>query len=92
MRDIRHVVTHRCKELLQYDNNNYKPCAIQFDKWFPYDDNPREWILKVVETSDEDWDIRYLWGVARIKYCPFCGQELVPPLTLVTDDESEQNE
>ena len=89
---IRHVVTHRCNDLLQYDNDNYKPCAIQFDKWFPYDDNPREWILKVVETSDEDWDIRYLWSVARIKYCPFCGQELVPPLTLVTDDESEQNE
>ena len=89
MRDIRHVVTHRCKELLQYDNNNYKPCAIQFDKWFPYDDKPRTWILKTVEMCEEDWDIRYLQNAARISYCPFCGEKLIPPLTLV---ESEQNE
>ena len=90
MRNIRHVVTHRCKELLEYDNETYKPCAIQFDQWLPYNDSPRDWVLKVVETSDEDWDIKYLWGVARIKYCPFCGQKLESPLTLVTD-ESEQN-
>lgn len=87
MRDIRHVVTHRCKELLEYSNNNYKPCAIHFDKWFPYDDNPREWILKVVETSEEDWDIRYLKNVSKVKFCPFCGEELKIPLTLI---ESEQ--
>ena len=88
MRDIRHVVTHRCKELLQYDNNNYKPCAIQFDKWFPYDDKPRTWILKTVEMCEEDWDIRYLQNAARIMYCPFCGEKLEAPLTLV---ESEKN-
>ena len=38
MRDIRHVITHRCNELLQYNNDNYKPCAIQFDKWFSFFD------------------------------------------------------
>ena len=90
MRNIRHVVTHRCNELLEYYNNNYKQCAIQFDKWFLYDDNPREWILKAVETSEEDWDIKYLINVAKLKYCPFCGQKLIPPLESVKD-ESEQN-
>ena len=88
MKDIRHVVTHRCNELLEYDNNNYKPCAIQFDKWFPYDDNPREWILKTLEINEEDWDIRYLINVAKVRFCPFCGEELKTPLTLV---ESEHN-
>ena len=47
MRDIRHVVTHRCNELLRYNNENkWKPCAIHFDKWFSFEDKPREWILK----------------------------------------------
>jgi hypothetical protein len=88
MRNIRHVVTHRCNELLKYDNNNYKPCAIQFDKWFPYDDKERTWILKTLESSEEDWDIKYMWNTAKIKFCPFCGEKLNPPLTLI---ESEQN-
>ena len=87
MRDTRHVVTHRCNELLQYDNNNYKPCAIQFDKWFPYDDKPREWILKTVEMWEEDWDIKYLQNAARVKFCPFCGEELKTPLTLVESEK-----
>lgn len=89
MRDIRHVVTHRCNELLQYNNDNYKPCAIQFDKWFPlldYDDDHRTWILKTVETNEEDWDIKYLTNVARVKFCPFCGEELKIPLTLVESE------
>jgi len=86
MRDIRHIITHRCKELLEYDNNNYRPCAIQFDKWFPYDKEPRKWILKTLEVSDEDWDIRYLVNVAKVRFCPFCGEELKIPLTLVESE------
>ena len=90
MRDIRHVVTHRCNELLQYNNDNYKPCAIQFDKWFSffdYDDDHRTWILKTVETNEEDWDIKYLTNVARVRFCPFCGEELKTPLTLVESEK-----
>ena len=45
MRDIRHVINHRCNELLKYDNNNFKPCAIHFDKWLL--DEDRTWILKI---------------------------------------------
>ena len=86
MRDIRHVVTHRCNELLKYNNNNYKPCAIQFDKCFQYDNKPREWILRTLEMSEEDWDIKYLQNAARISYCPFCGKKLISPLTLVESE------
>ena len=92
MKDIRHVVTHRCNELLRYNNENkWKPCAIHFDKWFSFEDKPREWILKSLE-SDLDYDVAFMINVAVINNCPFCGEKLIPPLTLVTDDESEQNE
>ena len=86
MRDIRHVINHRCNELLKYDNDNFKPCAIHFDKWLHNED--RTWILKALETSNEDWSIKYMWNIAKIVYCPFCGEKLETPLTLV---ESEQN-
>ena len=86
MRDIRHVVTHRCNELLRYNNENkWKPCAIHFDKWFPYDDKPREWILKTLET-DLDYDVSFMDNVAVIKYCPFCQEELKAPLTLIESE------
>ena len=86
MREIRHVINHRCNELLKYDKDNFKPCAIHFDKWLYNED--RTWILKALETSNEDWDIKYMWNIAKIVYCPFCGEKLETPLTLV---ESEQN-
>ena len=88
MRDIRHVVTHRCKELLEYnqnENTSFKPCAIHFDKWL-LENEPRHWILKSLET-DFDYDVTYMTNIAIIKHCPFCGEELKIPLTLV---ESEQ--
>ena len=86
MRDIRHVVTHRCNELLKYNNENkWKPCAIHFDKWFSFEDKPREWILKTLET-DLDYDVSFMDNVAVIKYCPFCQEELKAPLTLVESE------
>ena len=88
MRNIRHIINHRCNELLKYDNNNYKPCTIHFDKWHPYDNEGRVWILKALETSDEDWSIKYMYNIAKIKFCPFCGEKLTPPLIPI---ESEQN-
>ena len=86
MRDIRHVVTHRCNELLRYNNEHkWKPCAIHFDKWFSFEDKPREWILKTLET-DLDYDVAFMDNVAAIKYCPFCQEELKAPLTLIESE------
>ena len=86
MRDIRHVVTHRCNELLRYNNENkWKPCAIHFDKWFSFEDKPRKWILKTLET-DLDYDVAFMDNVAVIKYCPFCQEELKAPLTLIESE------
>ena len=30
------IKTHRCKELLEYNKNNYKPCAIQYGSLLNY--------------------------------------------------------
>lgn len=87
MRDIRHVVTHRCNELLEYNkqpNTSFKPCAIHFDKWI-LEDKPRHWILKTLET-DFDYDVTFMTNVAIIKNCPFCGEKLISPLTLVESE------
>lgn len=85
---IRHVVTHRCKELLKYNqdtNTFFKPCAVHFDKWL-LEDKPRHWILKVLET-DFDYNVSFMTDVAIIKNCPFCGEELKTPLTLVESEK-----
>ena len=29
-------ITHRCKELLEYNKGNYKPCSVQYDTFFKY--------------------------------------------------------
>lgn len=71
------IKTHRCKELLEYNKNNYKPCAIQYGSLLNYfKENPPCWVLKSLEWSSGEWDIQWMGGVARIKYCPFCGKEL----------------
>ena len=68
------IKTHRCKELLEYNKCNFKPCTIRYGTWLPYD-NP-DWLLYSLETSDEDWDIKYMSYMAKIKYCPWCGKKL----------------
>lgn len=68
------IKTHRCKELLEYNKNNYKPCAIQYNSWLPFLEPT--WLLCALETNDEDWDIKYMHPMAKIKYCPFCAKEL----------------
>ena len=82
----RHVITHRCKELLQYNQNkktSFKPCAIQFDKWLFA--KSRCWILRTLE-SDFDYDTAFMTDVAIIKTCPFCGEKLKTPLTLIESE------
>lgn len=66
--------THRCKELLEYNKNTYKPCAIRYDKWFPFD-NDKTWILSSLK-SDTEWLTEYMVNIAKIKYCCFCGEKL----------------
>ena len=73
--------SHRCKEILEYNNNTYKPCCIRYEPWL-YNEKPT-WILSSLETDDE-WDSTFMWHTAKIIYCPFCGKQL--------DLESEQNE
>ncbi len=67
-------ITHRCKELLEYNKNNFKPCSIAFDSWLPYEEPT--WLLQSLEIDNEDWDIKYMHPMAKIKYCPFCAKEL----------------
>lgn len=66
-------ITHRCKELLEYNKDNFKPCSIVFESWFPYEEPT--WLLNSLE-SDEDWDVQYMHPMAKIKYCPFCAKKL----------------
>ena len=68
--------THRCKELLEYNKNIFKPCAIQYQPFLNYIGDKPTWVLKVLESCEEDWDIKYMHPVAKIKYCCFCGEKL----------------
>ena len=70
------IKTHRCKELLEYNKGNYKPCAIQYDTFFKYfkEEKPT-WIFKSLEWGDE-WDVEWMDSVAKIQFCPFCGVKL----------------
>ena len=68
-------ITHRCKELLEYNKKSFKPCSIRYGIWLPYD-NP-SWLLYSLETNDEDWDIKFMHPMIKnIKYCCFCGRKL----------------
>ena len=70
------IKTHRCKELLEYNKSNYKPCAIQYGSLLNHFKEEPSWVFKSLEWSNEDWDIQWMGGIARIKYCPFCGVKL----------------
>ena len=65
--------SHRCKEILEYNEKTYKPCCIRYEPWL-YNEKPI-WILSSLET-DSEWDSTYMWHTAKIKYCCFCGKNL----------------
>lgn len=65
--------SHRCKEILKYNENTYKPCCIRYEPWL-YNEKPT-WILSSLET-DNEWDSTFMWHTAKIKYCCFCGKNL----------------
>lgn len=75
-------MTHRCKELLDY-NKNYGhkhsiPVSIRYEKWFSWynlDSDYPSWILSNL-THDAEWGTRSMSKSCRIKYCPFCGEKL----------------
>ena len=67
------IKTHRCKELLEYNKNNYKPCAIRYEPWM-WNEKPT-WILSSLET-DNEYDTTFMFHSAKIKYCCFCGKNL----------------
>ena len=58
---------HRCKGSLEdFMNIRYgKPSWEKEDKW---------WLLK--DKEDYDYMCQYLQPITKIKYCPFCGEEL----------------
>ena len=66
-------ITHRCKELLEYNKNNYKPCSIRYEPW-GWKQKPT-WILSSLET-DNECDTTFMFHSAKIKYCCFCGKKL----------------
>ena len=65
--------SHRCKQLLEYNENTYKPCCIRYEPWL-YNESPT-WILSALE-NDSEWDSTFMWHTAKIIFCPFCGKEL----------------
>lgn len=67
------IKTHRCKELLEYNKNNYKPCSIRYESWM-WNEEPT-WILSSLET-DNEYDSTFMFHNAKIIFCPFCGKEL----------------
>lgn len=73
-----HTASHRCQELLHYNENNL-PVFIRYGWRYMHSQNvpseKRGWHLYSVETDDETWR-NYSYYIATIKYCPFCGQEL----------------
>lgn len=73
------MITHRCKELLEYNKNSHIPVAIRYEKWFKNLDINNDypsWILSNLEWDSEDWYVKYMTNCCRIKYCPFCGEKL----------------
>ena len=73
------MITHRCKELLEYNKKAHIPVAIRYEKWFKnldINNDYSSWILSCLEWNDENWDIKYMTNCCRILYCPFCGEKL----------------
>lgn len=68
------MTTHRCNELLKYNKDTYKPCAIRYEKFLPHE--PPTWVLSSVHI-DSEWMTEYLMTIAKIKFCPYCGGELL---------------
>lgn len=72
-------MTHRCKELLEYNKNSHGvPVSIQHGKWFDkikIDSDFPSWTLSNL-TWDSEYDVKYMSKACRIKYCPFCGEKL----------------
>ena len=66
-------ITHRCKELLEYNKNNYKPCSVRYEPWM-WNQKPT-WILSSLET-DNEYDTIFMFHSAKIKYCCFWGKKL----------------
>ena len=73
------MITHRCKELLEYNKKSHIPVAIRYEKWFnwllPTTGDYPSWILSCLEWVD-DCDNKYMSNCCRIVYCPFCGEKL----------------
>ena len=67
-------ITHRCKELLEYNKNNYKPCSVRYEPWM-WNQKPT-WILNSLET-DNECDTTFMFHSAKIRFCPFCGIKLM---------------
>lgn len=69
--------THRCKELLEYNNNDFRKVFIRYGKEHDFDvpNNKIGWWLNH-KAYDAEWDSEYTEIVCEIKYCPFCGEEL----------------
>ena len=72
------MITHRCKELLDYNKNNDKGIFIRKDYQYSFDvpNNQFGWWLSHI-AYDLEWESTYKEKVCKITYCPFCGKELL---------------
>lgn len=72
-------MTHRCKELLDYNKNSHGvPVSIKYQKWstiINLESDYPSWILSHL-TWDSEYGFKFMSKACRIEYCPFCGEKL----------------
>jgi hypothetical protein len=71
------MTTHRC------DGSLKAGVSIRYGKgWF--DNKNAWWMWKTV--SDDEWNLPVLAPIAKIRFCPFCGQKLEAPEGETSDE------
>ena len=79
MSNKQHTASHRCQQLLQHNKDNL-PVFIRYgwryDFCWSLKSEKQGWHLYRIETADDTWR-EYPHYIATIKYCPFCGEELI---------------
>jgi len=71
------VITHRCNRSLKAG------ISIRYGKgWYDNQDAWRMWKTVI----DDEWITTVLTPIAKIRFCPFCGQKLEAPKEKTSDE------
>ena len=71
------MITHRCKGSLKAST------SIRYGKgWYDNQDAWRMWKTVI----DDEWITTVLTPIAKIRFCPFCGQKLEAPKEKTSDE------